>query len=201
DRVREEGDPRRVARDPSPVLDDGGAALVDRVEQLAGTIVPVHAGADAVAGLEVILARLPHGAAGHRFADRRALQRHHGLPDVEAERGVEAERPVVIGSLEQPDAGAPLAARPLQRGEHEPRPNGELTLTISANREVREDLERHLAALSTAASGPEVCNAEVLCLDTISWTAVLLASAQPPASARSRSPRGRTETTTYKEGI
>jgi hypothetical protein len=31
------------------------------------------------------------------------------------------------------------------------RPNGELTLTISANREVREDLERHLAALSTAA--------------------------------------------------
>ena len=105
DRVAEEGDARRVARDPAAALDDAGGAFPDGVADLSGAIVPVHPHADAVAGREIALARPAHGVARHRHLDRGALHDHHGLAHVEAERGVEAERPVVVGGLEQADAG------------------------------------------------------------------------------------------------
>ena len=119
DRVGEVRDARRVAGDAPETLHDVCPAVRDRLAQLAGSIVAVHPDAQGVAGGFVVTRGRADGISRHRELERFAVHRGKRAANIEAELGVQAERPVVIGNLDQPDARGASFDGPFEHRCHE----------------------------------------------------------------------------------
>jgi hypothetical protein len=123
DCVREERDSGRVAADPSIVLDHLCLTLAYGVADFAAPVVAVDEKTHSIARAEIILGRGANRIAGYRGTDRCTLKRRDRLPYVEAELRVQAQRPRVVGRLQQTDAGKGSLSCPLEHGNHQPSPD------------------------------------------------------------------------------
>jgi hypothetical protein len=86
------------------------------VAQLEAAVVAVHARAQRVTGGAIGVAGRSHPAPGGAVPRRRSLQDRQRLADDEAELGVQRQRPVVVGGLNEPDARrATVALAPQDR--------------------------------------------------------------------------------------
>src|SRR5919202_3997145 len=147
--MAKEGNPCRVAADSVSMLDHLCRPLPDRVQQFARTVVAVHESAHLVAGFDVLLAGRSDSIAGHPLRDWRALQREHRLADLEAELRVQAERAIVVRSLEQAHARDALLLRTLEHVEHQAPANPQV-LDLRVDRD-RADTRDHRALVEEVA--------------------------------------------------
>src|SRR5215469_3104889 len=105
DGMAEKPDAGGIAGDLPETLNDRGAAGSDRIAQLAAAVEAVNAPRECVAGRKVSFGRRAHIMTDEFDAEWRPLDHRYRLTRLKADRGVETERPIVIGGLEETDAG------------------------------------------------------------------------------------------------
>ena len=71
--MAEEGNCRGISGDAPAVFNDAGATLLDRLTELAGTVMPVDALTYVIAGGEIQLAGWTHNIAWNLHGNRRTL--------------------------------------------------------------------------------------------------------------------------------
>ena len=113
----------RVARQPPVAPRHAGGAVRDRVAQLATALMPVDPLAEGVAGNHVVGPGRPHLHARRRNGGDRSLHHRQRLANDEAELRVQRQRPVVVGGLDEPDAGGSARARARERRLHHQSPD------------------------------------------------------------------------------
>src|SRR5580700_4947158 len=117
--MAEEREVAGIAGDAAAALCDAGFALLDGVSEISAAIESVDAMGQRVAGVEVGGRGGPDFASGYGKRPRRALDAAERLADVESQAGIERERAVVEGGLDESDAGGLLFVSPLDHVMHE----------------------------------------------------------------------------------
>src|SRR6266404_1263301 len=105
DRVPEKCNIGSIGCDFAEMLDDACRPLLDRIAKLAPTIVPMDPLAQRVAGSQIRFCGRPHVVTWKSDAQGRSVQLRNRLAGLEAELGVQAQRSIVVGRLQQPDPG------------------------------------------------------------------------------------------------
>ena len=108
-----EADRRRIAGDPSKMLDDGSLVLAHCFGELGVAVETVHMAADLVAGGNILGCRRTDLVPCETHAERRAPHDGKRFARHKAETRIEGERAIVVGGLHQPDTG--MIARPTRR--------------------------------------------------------------------------------------
>src|SRR5215831_10813075 len=103
--VPKECDAGGIRRDLAQMLDDAACSLRNGVPQFPSAVVAVDALAQFVAFGNICLVCLPDLITRKFDRQRAAVDLRHRLAAVEAEIGVKAQGPVVVGGLQQPHAG------------------------------------------------------------------------------------------------
>src|SRR6185312_5856123 len=117
--VAEEADDGGVGGDAAVALGDDGGAVLDGLCEVGGAVEAVDGDGESVAGGKVCGGGGAHGAVANGARGGAALHAGERLADVEAEGGVERERAVVEGGLDEPDAGSMLRSGAVEHGLHE----------------------------------------------------------------------------------
>jgi hypothetical protein len=95
-----------------------GQTLLDGVQDVAASIVPVDPQTEVIACGQIVRARWPDVIAREAEGERRALHRGERLARVKAELRIERERAVVLGDLHQADAGKAPFGGAVHHGLH-----------------------------------------------------------------------------------
>ena len=122
DTVSAEGEACAVATEATVMLDDNTGAVTHRVTNLAVPVVPVDPHAQCIAGCDVSSRRSPYLITGDDHVDWRALHASDKFAYLKSELGIQGQRPVVIGGLDETDARQALLGGPSQDIFHRSRP-------------------------------------------------------------------------------
>src|SRR5207248_21852 len=112
-----------ISRDSAMPLDNECRALPDRVPQLAGSTMAVHAFTNAISRGNVGFCCGADGVAFRDLLDRRTLHYDHQVASIKPKLGVERQRAIMKGRLQQPDAWKTPLARPVHNGQHQRAPD------------------------------------------------------------------------------
>jgi hypothetical protein len=107
-----------VSGDVTSSFDHAGGAMRDALCQLYGTVEAMNAARERVAGILVSTCGGPHLASRDVAFASLSLQAGERLAHVEAERGVEGERAIVKGRLDQPYSRDATVAGAIHYGLH-----------------------------------------------------------------------------------